>query len=364
MTIVKSTPVVTEALDMAALRRVTDEILDSFLIDRARAAAKQSLPGEVTQVLRQFVLSGGKRIRPVLCAAGWHAAGGKRLPGAVARVAASLEMFHAFALIHDDVMDASDQRRGRPTVHRVFAERHRNGRDDVAGDRIGVSAAVLAGDLALAWSDQLLHTAGLTPGQLATVLTQVDEMRTELMYGQYLDVTSTGRPTEDVEQALRIVRYKTARYTVRWPMLIGATLAGGQRPVCDALDAYALPVGEIFQLRDDVLSVFGCSGQTGKSRSDDLRDGKHTLPAAFALQRADSSQRHLLHLLLGCPQLDMAGAAEIRRIFEATGARQTVEELIQDRRRQALKATEVGLFPPAVAATLRHLIQSIADRTS
>lgn len=346
------------------VRSAVDAAWEDFFTVQGRAAARDGLPGEVVGTLRGFLDSGGKRVRPVLCVAGWHAGGGAGLPGAVVRTAASLELFHAFALIHDDVMDDSDTRRGRPTAHRVFAAFHRDGRDRDSADRVGGSAAILLGDLALAWSDALVHTAGLAPARLAEVLPMLDAMRTEIMYGQYLDVTAAGRPIADVGLAWRIVRYKTARYTLHWPLRIGAALAGAPPAVVGALSAYARPLGEAFQLRDDLLGVFGSPARTGKSRLDDLRDGKHTVLIALALQRVGASQQRTLRAFLGRPDLDEDGAACLRQIIMATGARDTVERCIRDRRRQALDVLDRAPFPPAVTATLRQFADTVTMRTS
>ena len=350
--------------DVAVLRSAAEEVLDEFLGGQGRVAASRRLPDEVVQVLRDFISGGGKRIRPVLCAVGWHAGGGKGLPVTVARVGAALEMFHAFALIHDDVMDGSDTRRGRPTVHRVFADLHQAGRDAAAAERLGISAAILAGDLALTWSDQLLHSAGLAPARHPDLLPLFDAMRTEIMYGQYLDITTAGRPTADVDQALRIVRFKTGRYTIEWPLRIGAALAGAEPRLCEALSAYARPLGEVFQLRDDLLGVFGSPARTGKPDLDDLRDGKHTALVAVALQQADPVQRRLLGSLLGKADLDEDGAAQIREVLVATGARDAVEQLITARLERALRAVEQQPFPIATTAALRQLAVAAAVRAA
>ncbi|GLX34304.1 polyprenyl synthetase [Streptomyces roseochromogenus] len=347
----------------ALLTRVT-AVLEGFLDEKTGVAAKLRMPPEVTQFLRDFLGVGGKRLRPLLCVTGWQAADGRGFPEAVVRVAASLEMFHTFCLIHDDVMDDSSSRRGAPTVHRRLALHHGNGRSAYAAQRMGASAAILIGDLAHAWSGELLHTAGLTPNQLSAVLPLVDDMRSEVMYGQYLDVTAAGRPTTDVGQALRIARYKTAKYTVERPLHIGAALAGAPPAVCEALSAYALPVGEAFQLRDDLLGVFGSPRVTGKPALDDLREGKHTVLAALALQRADDDQQRTLHSLLGSPSLDEAEAARLREILTATGARTEVENMIHTLRAQALRALDTAPFPPAATARLRQLAGSALVRAA
>ncbi|GAA3909903.1 hypothetical protein GCM10023084_72520 [Streptomyces lacrimifluminis] len=246
-----STPAVAAAAaELPGTRREVDAVLARFVDSQARKASLQGFPPEVAQTLRCFLFSGGKRLRPALCVIGWNAAADEPPTGAVLQAAASLEMFHAFALIHDDVMDSSDTRRGHPTTHRSLAAHHAGRRD---AERLGTSAAILLGDLALAWSDELLHTAGLTPGQLAEAVEVVGEMRTELMYGQYLDLCAAGQPCDDVDAALKTARYKTARYTIERPLHLGIALAGGNPPLRVALSAYALPLGEAFQLRDDLL---------------------------------------------------------------------------------------------------------------
>ncbi|GLX41874.1 geranylgeranyl pyrophosphate synthase [Streptomyces roseochromogenus] len=356
--------VVSELADAAALCGRITTVLEGFLDDKAQEAAKLGMPPEVTQCLRDFVGVGGKRLRPLLCLTGWQAAGGCGTPEAVVGVAASLEMFHTFCLIHDDVMDDSGSRRGAPTVHRRLALRHGPGRSTSAAERVGAGCAILIGDLALCWSGELLHAAGLTTAQLGAVLPLVDEMRSEVMYGQYLDVTTAGRPTTDVERALRIARYKTAKYTVEHPLHIGAAVAGATPAVREALSAYALPVGEAFQLRDDLLGVFGTPEVTGKPALDDLREGKHTVLAALALQRADREQRRTLDSLLGSPALDAAGAAHLRAILTATGARGEVEDMIQTRRAQALRVLDTAPFPSAATVSLRQLADSALVRAS
>ncbi|WP_031146645.1 polyprenyl synthetase family protein [Streptomyces erythrochromogenes] len=349
--------------DAVALCGHVTAVLESFLARKETAGAKVRMPAEVTQCLRDLAV-GGKRLRPLLCVTGWQAADGRGIPEAVVRVAASLEMFHTFCLIHDDVMDDSGSRRGAPTVHRRLALHHGQGRGALAAERVGASCAILIGDLALAWSGELLHAAGLTPRQLDAVLPLVDEMRSEVMYGQYLDVTAAGRPTTDVDQALRIARYKTAKYTVERPLHIGAALVGAPPAVYEALSAYALPVGEAFQLRDDLLGVFGTPEVTGKPVLDDLREGKHTVLAALALQRADRDQHRALHSLLGRPSLDEAEGAHLREILTATGARHEVENMIRTLRARALRALDTAPFPPTAIAHLRQLTGPALARTS
>ncbi|WP_372412399.1 polyprenyl synthetase family protein [Streptomyces luteireticuli] len=349
---------------LAAVAEQTEGILAEFLTRKAASAAAHRMPDEVTTVLRDFLAAGGKRLRPLLCAAGWHAASGHGTPDSVLRVAASLEMFHAFALIHDDIMDHSDTRRGKPTIHHALAARHRDRRTAAAADQLGASAAILIGDLALTWADELLHTAGLSRRQLTAVLPLVDVMRTEVMYGQYLDLTSAGTSSTNLPLALAICRYKTAKYTIERPLHIGATLAGADESLRAALSDFALLLGEAFQLRDDLLGVYGNPALTGKPALDDLREGKHTALTALALQRANPTQADQLRRFLGCPQLTDDQASVARNIITATGARDTVERMITDRCEQAEHALTHAPIPPDTAAALSHLAHVATRRTT
>lgn len=353
---------VPEPISLPTVRRRVDQVLTEFLDTKTRAAAARDLPPEVTSLLRDFVLGGGKRVRPVLCAVGWYAAGGRHEPPPyVIRAAASLEMFHAFALIHDDVMDAADSRRGAPTVHRALAARYAHRKD---ADRFGEHGAILLGDLAHSWSDELLYGADVPPSRMAAVRAVADAMRWEVMFGQYLDLVASGPPGDDADTALRIARYKTARYTVERPLHLGAALGGASAELMTALSEYALPIGEAFQLRDDVLGTYGDPRTTGKPCLDDLRDGKCTLLVAFAMREADEEQRQLLRTAIGSPALGEEDAARVRHVFDATGARAAVERLIRTRQEQACHALTRAALPPAADAALREIAITSTVRTS
>ncbi|MEU7167721.1 polyprenyl synthetase family protein [Streptomyces morookaense] len=348
-------------VDPAVIRTAVDNCLASFLDRKHRTALAHRMPEEVARTLDRFLTAGGKRLRPLLCVCGWHAAGREDTPATVVQVAASLEMFHAFALIHDDVMDHSGTRRGKPTIHRAVARHHaRLGRRDA--QELGVGAAVLIGDLAFAWSDELLHTAGLPPRRLKAVLPLVDLMRTEIMYGQYMDLLATGDLGSDIDVPLNVLHYKTAKYTVERPLHIGATLAGADARTLDVLTAYGIAVGEAFQLRDDLLGAFGTPHETGKSRLDDLREGKHTVLVALALRGADAQQHQIMAQLLGDRRLTENGACRVRDVLEATGARAEVERMILSRCVQAHRALDEAGLPPSAVRMLREIADMVAGR--
>ncbi|MFJ2766248.1 polyprenyl synthetase family protein [Streptomyces sp. NPDC087300] len=341
-------------------------VLTAFVTAKTEAARRQGLPVAVPLAVGEFLAAGGKRIRPLMCVLGWHAAGGSRSASPAVQAGAALEMFHAFCLIHDDVMDHSDTRRGRPTVHRALARHHSAGRTAQAARNLGAGAAILAGDLALLWSDELLNSgdAGLDAIQCERVRPLVNVMRSEVMYGQHLDLVSTGQPTTDVDSALLIARYKTAKYTIERPLQIGAALAGAEQRLLARLSEFALPLGEAFQLRDDLLGAFGNQGRTGKPALDDLRQGKHTALAAHALRTADADQVHRLRTRYGDPALDEAGAAALRTVFEDTGALRAVEHMIVTRYERALAALDAARLPQEADTQLRSLARRSAWRTA
>ncbi|MFE0062889.1 polyprenyl synthetase family protein [Streptomyces sp. NPDC059003] len=349
----------TPAWDADAVRQQVGAVIGEFL-DRKQALAADAEIAHLIALFRRFV-TGGKKLRPLLCAVGWRAAGGQGTPSALLRVASGLEVFHSFCLIHDDVMDRSALRRGQPTVHRSLAARHRAlGPDDAHW--LGTCGAVLLGDLAHVWSDELLQTAGLTIGQLHRVTALVTVMRDEVLYGQYLDLQSSARPDDDLATALRVILFKTAKYTIERPLHVGAALAGAPPAVLEACTAYALPLGQAFQLRDDLLGALGSPEQTGKSALDDLREGKQTVLLILARHRADPQQADVLGELVGNPALDEGGAALVRRILRETGADRAVEDMIRERYARALHALEHAPFPAETLPVLRKLATDAAWR--
>ncbi|MFF3324892.1 polyprenyl synthetase family protein [Streptomyces sp. NPDC002889] len=348
--------------DLMEIRRAVDSVLVEFLAAKSLSAPAQLR--EPIKALRGFLFVGGKRIRPVMCVCGWYAAQGRGTPEPVLQAAASLDLFHTFALIHDDVMDDSDTRRGRRSVHVALADRHRSRKGPQGPDRFGINAAILLGDLALSWSDELLHTADLAPVQRRAAHVVVDAMRTEVMFGQYLDLLGTGIPSGDIARALTVSRFKTAKCTVERPLHLGGALAGCGTAVLDACTAYALPPGEAFQLRDDLLGGFGDPTATGKPSTDDFRDGKCTVLMALAVVRANPAQRRLLRALVGRPDLTEEQADSVRAVLEATGARCAVERMIARRCRRAMKALDHAPFPEAAIDVLRQLAHAASVRTS
>jgi geranylgeranyl pyrophosphate synthase len=327
------------------------------------AAMDQSLLPVVDEVCA--LADGGKRLRPLFAYWGWRGFSGEgpREPdAAVLRAVAALEFVHASALVHDDVMDGALTRRGRPATHVGFASRHGDGALVGDGDAFGVGAAILVGDLALVWSDELLRCSGISPTALSRARQVWDTMRTEVTAGQYLDLLRAAGGLPGAQGALTVARYKSAGYTVQRPLQLGAAIAGAGERAAETYTAIGLPLGEAFQLRDDVLGVFGDPSVTGKSADDDLREGKQTLLVALAEEAADDDGRRLLTEALGNPDAGPAEFDALRALFESTGARAQVEQRIAERTALARTAiaeapladdARVALDALAVAATSR-----------
>lgn len=350
------------SLTSADLRASVQATLDAFLAEQADILAGISpdlapFTGWLGELVR-----GGKRLRPSFCIWGYLAAGGTDLVAGL-RAAASLELLQACALIHDDVMDDSDTRRGLPAAHRRFATLHRGSSWLGDADRFGDGAAILLGDLCLSWSDELLYRSGFAAEPLARAKAVYDVMRTELMAGQFLDLLEQARGGGSVERTLLVVRYKSAKYTIERPLHLGAALAGADEDLLAVLSGYGLPLGEAFQLRDDVLGVFGDPAQTGKPAGDDLREGKRTLLVATAMARADASQARLLRERLGDPHLTTSGVDELRGVIVATGALDEVEGVIAARTEQALEVLAGAPIAPQARTALGELAEAATSRS-
>ncbi len=300
-------------------------------------------------------VGGGKRLRPQFCFAGWVVAGGDPDEPAVVPAAAALEWLQGSALVHDDLMDGSDTRRGRPSIHREFEAVHRaEGRvGDAAG--FGASAAVLLGDLMLSWCDEMFRDSRLPT--VPTALRYLDLCKTEVVAGQFLDVVGQTRATLSVEEAMRVVRFKSAKYTVERPLHMGAALAGADAALIDALTEVALPLGEAFQLRDDVLGVFGDPAVTGKPAGDDLREGKRTVLIARTHQLTDDAGRRLLSEGLGTSD----GVGPITRLIESSGALDAVEADIS--RLESSADAAIDRIGGAAPATLGPLALTATRRS-
>lgn len=349
-------------------RHAVEEEISAFLTEQEPVL--DTVGEELAPVLaaaRDYT-AGGKRLRPAFCYWGRVAASGQPVdPRALVRAAASLELLHVSALVHDDLMDHSDTRRGLPSAHRRFEEAHREagGRGDPAS--FGADVALLLGDLLVMWSMEMFAGCGLEASRLASATTLLEAVRTEVTCGQVLDVAAqAGMAGTTSESALdlagRVVEFKSASYTVVRPCQIGVALGNGSAQLHQTMADFGSPLGRAFQYRDDLLGVFGDAELTGKPAGDDLREGKRTVLVAHALARSTAADAACLESLLGRPDLDDSDVARARRIIEDSGARAAVEETIETSYMTALAALNGSAMTDAGRTALAELARRCVRR--
>ncbi|MEV6330038.1 polyprenyl synthetase family protein [Streptomyces sp. NPDC051909] len=349
----------TEAWEPGAFRARIDEVLHRFVAEEADLLVDvdPSLGPVAAQL--EAAVAHGKRLRAAFCYWGWRGAGQPDSP-ALLRAAASMELVHAAAVVHDDLIDDSPLRHGRPTAHRALR------RAVPHHPRAGAAArslAMLVGDLLMSLAGQLFVTSGLPAAYLSRARPLWAALARELVAGECLEILRTGA-APDTAASLKVVRYKTAKYTVEQPLLIGGTLAGAAPRLSEGYSAYALPLGEAFQLRDDLLGLFGDPVRTGKSDADDLRGRRPTALLAETWRLADLAQRGRLTALLDGDGEDRGGLEEVRALMRGLRAPERVEAMIASRVDEALGALDALDAPRATVSALTSLAHSASTRLS
>ncbi|WP_328306580.1 polyprenyl synthetase family protein [Actinomycetospora sp. NBC_00405] len=338
---------------------VTADLADYLAGRRDECADIAEEYADAVDDLTRFVLAGGKRLRPTFAWWGWRAAGGLDDPSAVLRAVSALELIQACALVHDDLIDDSATRRGEPTVHARWTARHAGAAWTGDPTRFGAAVAILLGDVALAWADDMLHESGVDPVALARARPAWQAMRTEVLGGQFLDVQGHASSDSSPETALRISRYKTAAYTVERPLHLGAAIAGADDTTIAALRRYGTDLGIAFQLRDDLLGVFGDPAVTGKPAGDDLREGKLTLLVALTRAHPDRTTAAVVERAVGDPHLDPEGVAAAREALVSLGVVDDVERRITELTASALDAVR-GADAPVLAVPAPDRLADLA----
>ncbi|SFN58955.1 polyprenyl synthetase family protein [Mycetocola miduiensis] len=358
----------------ANLHDLVQSRIDFFLQSREPILAQVGADLAPFSAFSRDFLSGGKRFRASFCYWGWNSVSGVSMePGddleSVVSVAGALEIFHAAALIHDDLIDNSDTRRGAPAAHRRFESLHRDSGWDGNSDPYGRAAAILLGDLLLGWSDELLDEglASLAESSRLAARAEFVRMRTEVTAGQYLDILEErawrSRPEgEQLERAEQVLTYKSAKYSVESPLVIGALLAGGSDQQVATLRAFGLPLGVAFQLRDDLLGVFGDADVTGKPSGDDLLEGKRTVLVALARTALPASASRIVDELLGDPDLTAAQISSLQATIRESGAVEKVESMISENVGRAAKALEGANLGDEATARLLSLAEAVTRR--
>jgi geranylgeranyl diphosphate synthase type I len=350
-----------EGWDAAGFRADIESALQDFV--RTQAEWLDRLGPDAQRLVEhaRVSVSGGKRFRAAFCWWGHHTVAEPADPRALLRACSSLELLHASALVHDDYMDASDVRRGRPATHRAFEQLHRESGWAASPEQYGASAAILLGDLLLSWSDELLRTCGLPADRVLDALGYFDLTRSEVVTGQFLDVSAQARGAADVDTAMTVLRYKSAKYSIERPLHIGAALAGASPGMITQLSRFGLPLGEAFQLRDDLLGVFGDPRVTGKPAGDDLIEGKRTVLVSLALDALPPAEAKVLDSALGTalkpPQVE-----HLCRLIDESGARAQVEEVISQLTERSLAALESADVTERARGVLAGLAAQVTQR--
>lgn len=347
--------------DAAAFRNDVERAVLGFVDQRSAWLA--DLGNDAVRLIasaRESVI-GGKRLRAAFCWWGHLAIAPPSDEAALLRACGSLELLHASALVHDDFMDGSDVRRGRPSTHRDYEALHSKLKWTGSSRQYGAAAAVLLGDLLLAWSDEMLRTCGLPSERVNSALGYFDLTRSEVITGQFLDVSAQARGTSDVDVAMKVLRYKSAKYSIERPIHIGAALAGADADTVGALSRFGLPLGEAFQLRDDLLGVFGDPEVTGKPAGDDLVEGKRTVLVALALDALSADDARHLDASLGT-NLAPDEVAVLCDLIDRSGAHTQVEEAIQALTQRALTALDEAKIDAQARAVLHELADAATQR--
>ncbi|MFI5510742.1 polyprenyl synthetase family protein [Mycobacterium sp. NPDC051804] len=345
----------------AGLRSVVQGIVAEFVSTRCAPQLQAAGVDIAADVLSEFI-EGGKCVRPTFMYVGWLC--GADHDRAALRAAAGLELLHAFALLQDDVMDSSAMRRGRVAGHIAFAQWHRRRPLRGSPERFGESAAVLLGDLCLVWAAQMMRESGVSTEALERVWPRYDAMRTELAIGQFADLINDASRFPTLDQVLAVSRRKSGNYTVRRPLEMGAAMAGCDASVLAMLGGYGDAIGEAFQMRDDLLGIFGSPSITGKPSGSDLLEGKATTVVAAAYHLADRAVRRQLRDLMRADVLAADDINRWRELIVVTGAVDWIEKLIDSRLTHALTLVDRADVRSDVRVVLAHMATACTERTA
>ena len=333
---------------MTSFNPSIEELTERVEIELARFLDERRSLDEATPMIDEIARlleAGGKRLRPAFCYWGYRASGGEN-DVAASKAAASLELLHTFAIVHDDIMDSSDERRGSPTT---FAAH-------------GVNVALLVGDLALVLADDAFMHSGFSPEALTRAFDCYSRMRQQVIAGQYLDVVISDRHGVTVQAARRIAVLKSGRYSIEEPLLIGAALAGAPEHLSKGLSRFGAPLGEAFQLRDDLLGTFGDRSSIGKPVDSDIREGKRHVLYAKTIELLGDAAGGFIERWGGGDALTEGDVKELREVIDGSGAREATEKLLVDLRTEAMEALAVLPIGNEPRAALAELARRATER--
>lgn len=334
-------------------RAVEPRLLAVLSESEARGSSYAPEAGHMVAAVRSLCLRGGKRLRPGLCVVGAMTTDPVSADAYDVAIEAgvALELLQAYFLLHDDWMDQDDERRGGPTAHVELAKKFRS-------SHLGACGAILAGDHAVALAQKEMLKLKLSPARRGKCLEHLVEMQLAAVFGQQIDVRGTTRNPELTYEL------KTASYTVRGPLMLGAEIAGADQQARKVLEAYSLPAGIAFQLRDDLIGVFGAPDVTGKPQGGDLKEGKNTVLVRHGKNLAKGSERARLQRVLGNRRATRAQVRTAISVLENCGAKEAVEARILDLKAQSLAALQGGGISKKSAKLLGAAVSALADRTT
>ena len=325
-----------------------DDFLDEFFLDKVSEAKKiDPLAVDVVKTL-SFYIKGGKKVRGGLTYLGYKIAGGKD-DKSIVPVSAAVEIMHSAFLIHDDLINSDKMRRGKPTVHEIYAEGH--------SGHYGGSIALMIGDLGIFFANQIISSSKFPSQRINQAISKFQELLIKTGYGQILDIAYDFKKNISWEEIEKVRVYKTAYYTFIMPLQVGATLAGAKKVTFSAMKKYGVPTGIAFQLRDDILGIFGKAEITGKSTLGDITDGKRTFLFVKALELAGESDASFLKKYYGSKKLDAEKINKIKKIIEISGALDYSEKLCRK------LVGEGKSFIPAITRNKNYqkILSSLAD---
>lgn len=359
--------------EQEAYLQAVEDHMQAFFTSQERLLHKISIESvELLNAIRRLC-SGGKRIRALLSYWGYRGAGAHDISNEIVKAGVAIELFQTAALIHDDIIDRSDTRRGAPSVHRGFEYEHQKQQWLTSSENYGTSSAIIAGDLCLSWSEMMFSSIGDKALWGSEARHIFDLMRTEVMAGQYLDIFNEVVPSRGYQQSLQyarnIIRYKSAKYSCEHPLSLGGALAlnissDESSSLLEQYRSFGLPLGEGYQLRDDVLGVFGEPQETGKPAGDDLKEGKRTVLIALVEKNAPREHWELLNSQLGNPELNDDEISQLRKIITDSGALAEVEKDIESTRNEVFSALESMQIDELTRVALAGIVSKMLHRRS
>ncbi|MCH7541449.1 polyprenyl synthetase family protein [Patescibacteria group bacterium] len=332
-----------------------DPFLEAYFDEKIKEASHIHPEAVVlVEEIRRFVAAGGKRVRPGFAYAAYIAANGRSIDS-ILYASAALELLQAFALIHDDIMDKAPIRRGKPSAHVAFEQFHQNRKFTGNSRDFGVSAAILAGDMALGFADELLHTSPFPSERIRRANIYFDAVKKQVVYGQYLDITASNKQSISEEDLMKIIEYKTAKYTVERPLHIGAALAGAEVATFSVLSSYGLPMGKAFQIQDDILGTFSTEEVIGKPVDSDIREGKKTLLVVKAYEFGKPHERNMMDATIGNKVSSKEQIDCVRKIIRDSGALEYSQRLAN---KLIIQAKEAIYEEKLIEEGRDHLLQA------